>query len=60
MDLIERFKNQSTIMKILDIAFVVAFIYEVITFNGTNLCIIILGLIVMAEFFQWFIKKEED
>lgn len=59
MDLIEKFKNQSTIIKILDIAFIVAFIYEVLTLNGTNLCIIILGLIVMVEFFQWFFKKEE-
>lgn len=59
MDLIEKFKNQSSVIKILDIAFIVAFIYEVLTLNGTNLCIIILGLIVMVEFFQWFFKKEE-
>ena len=59
MDLIEKFKNQSTIIKILDIGFIVAFIYEVLTFNGGNLCLIILGLIVMVEFFQWFFKKEE-
>ena len=59
MDLIEKFKNQSSVIKILDIAFIIAFIYEVLTLNGTNLCIIILGLIVMVEFFQWFFKKEE-
>lgn len=60
MDLIEKFKNQSIIMKILDISFIIAFIYELLTLNGGNLCIIILGLIAIAEFFQWFLKKEEN
>ena len=59
MNLIEKFKNQSTLVKILDLAFIVAFIYEIVTFNAANLCLFILGLIVIVKFFEWFFKKEE-
>lgn len=59
MDLIETFKNQSVAVKILNIAFIVALIYDILTFSVTNICIIILGLIAMVKFIEWFSKKEE-
>ena len=59
MRIIEEFKQESTILKILDIAFVISFIHLIITFNGVMICTTIFGLIVIVRFLEWFFKKEE-
>lgn len=59
MNLIETFKKQSAVVKILNIAFIVALIYNILTFSVTDICIILLGLIAIVKFIEWFLKKEE-
>lgn len=59
MRLIEEFKKESTILKILDIALIISIIYEILTFKGLFLFTTIFGLIVIVRFFEWFFKKEE-
>lgn len=59
MRIIEEFKKESTILKILDIALIISLIYEILTFKGLFLFTTIFGLIVIVRFFEWFFKKEE-
>ena len=59
MRLIEEFKKESTTLKILDIAFIISLIYEILTFNGITICTTILGIIAIVRFYEWFSKKEE-
>ena len=59
MSLIDAFKNQHIIIQILDVLFVISFIYEVITLNSVNISLWILGLLIIVEFCKWFFKKEE-
>ena len=56
---IEEFKKESTTLKILDIAFIISLIYEILTFNGITICTTILGIIAIVRFYEWFSKKEE-
>lgn len=56
MVLIEMFRNQPLIVQTLDIAFVISFIYEIVTWNSVNLSLWILGLIIVLGLY--FKKKE--
>ena len=59
MRLIEAFKEESTILKILDIALIISLVYEILTFKGILICTTIFGLMAIVRFFEWFFKKEE-
>ncbi len=59
MGLIEEFKKESTILQILDVAFIISLIYEILTFNGIFICTTILGIMAIVRFYEWFSKKEE-
>ena len=59
MSIIETFKNQPLIIQIADIAFIISLIYEIITGNGINISLWILGLTIILDLFLRFFKKEE-
>ena len=59
MGLIDKFKKESTILKILDVALIISLIYEIVTFKGIIICTTILGLMAIVRFCEWFFKKEE-
>jgi len=59
MNLIEEFKNQHIIFKILDILFIISLICEITLFRSLNISLWILGLIIVIKFCEWFFKKEE-
>lgn len=58
-ELIEKFKNQHIVVQILIIAFIVLFIYQLVTVQQLRITSYIFGLLVIALFLQWFLKKEE-
>ena len=60
MKIIEKFKRQHIVIQILDITFILLFLYEMITFpalNETWLMIILLFIILIC---QWHFKKEDE
>ena len=59
MGLIDSFKKESTILKILDVALIISLIYEIVTFKGIIICTTIFGLMAIVRFCEWFFKKEE-
>ena len=59
MKIIDKFKNQHILVKILDIIFIIVFIYGLITMQISPALWIILFLIVFIPFCQWFLKKEK-
>jgi hypothetical protein len=59
MKIIDKFKNQPTIIKALDILFIVVLIYEIMTLQVLAISWVILFLILFIPFCQWFFKKEE-
>ena len=59
MGLIEKFRHQPLIIQALDVAFIVSFIYEVITWNSVNISLWILGLLIITSLYLWYFKKEE-
>lgn len=58
-DLIENFKKEHPIIKILMIAFVISFICNVITFKFFDITIVILGILAVVEIFMELGKKED-
>ena len=58
MNLIEKFKNQHIVIKILDIAFVVSFAYEAVTLKNIQITLWIACILVLVECFKGFLKKE--
>lgn len=58
-ELIEKFKNQHIVVQILEIAFIVLFIYQLVTVQQLRITSYIFGLLVLALFIEWFLKKEE-
>lgn len=58
-ELIEKFKNQHIVVQILEIAFIVLFIYQLVTVQQLRITSYIFGLLVIALFIEWFLKKEE-
>ena len=59
MKIIEKFRKQHVVVQILDIVFILLFLYEMITFpalNETGLMIFLLFAILMS---QWYFKKED-
>jgi hypothetical protein len=59
MNPIEMLKNQPLAVKILDIAFIVSLVYEIITCNSVNISLWILGLIIAITLYLRYFKKEE-
>ncbi len=59
MYLIETFKNQPLIVKILDTAFIISLVYEITTCNSVNISLWILGLIIAITLYLRYFKKEE-
>ena len=59
MNIIEKFRSQALIVKILDIAFIVSVIYEIIALNSLNISLWILGLIIIIGLYSRHLKKEE-
>ena len=59
MNFVEMFKNQPLIVQILDIAFIVSLVYEIITCNSVNISLWILGLIIAITLYLRYFKKEE-
>ncbi|MEE1129778.1 MAG: hypothetical protein UHW99_07330 [Methanobrevibacter sp.] len=57
--IIDIFKNQHIIIRILTIIFVVSAIFELITIQNFNITWTIFLILIIAEFCQWFFKKEE-
>lgn len=58
MNLIEKFKNQHIVIKMLDIAFVISFAYEAVTLNNFQVTLWIACILVLVECFKGFLKKE--
>ena len=58
-ELIEKFKNQHIVVQILIIAFIVLFIYQLVTVQQLRITSYIFGLLVISLFIEWFLKKEE-
>lgn len=59
MNLIELFRSQAPIVQILDIAFIISLVYEIISWNGVNISLWILGLIIVVSLYLRYFKKEE-
>lgn len=59
-EIIEKFKQQHKIVQILDVIIVVLIVYELITMQDLHITWLILFLIIIIPFVQWFLKKEED
>lgn len=59
-EMIVRFKTQAGIIQILDIIFVIVFIYELVTIHALKISAIILFIIILIQFSEWFFKKEEN
>ena len=59
MNIIEKFRSQALIVKILDIAFIVSVIYEIIALNSLNISLWRLGLIIIICLYSRHLKKEE-
>ena len=57
--LIENFKKEPLIIKILMIAFVISFICNVLTFKYFDITIVILGMLAAVEIFMELGKKED-
>lgn len=53
------FKNQHIIIQILTVIFAISAIFELITIQNFNITWIIFLILLIAEFYQWFFKKEE-
>lgn len=60
MKIIDEFKKQHIIVQILDVLFIILLIYETVTMQILSITWIILFLILVIPFCQWFFKKEED
>ncbi|AMD18331.1 hypothetical protein TL18_10115 [Methanobrevibacter sp. YE315] len=60
MKIIDKFRNQHIIVQILDIAFILVLIYELVTMKTLSISLAILFLIIFIPFCQWFFKKEEN
>ena len=58
MNLIEKFKSQHIVIKILDSAFVISFVYEAINLNNFEITLWIACILVLVECFKGFLKKE--
>lgn len=58
-EIVEKFRKQHIIIQILDVAFIMVFVYGIITMNVVSITWILLGLLVAIPICQWFFKKEE-
>lgn len=58
-EIVEKFRKQHTLIQILDVAFIMVFIYGIITMNVVSITWILLALLVAIPLCQWFFKKEE-
>lgn len=59
-NIFEKFKNQHIVLQILDVLFIVVFIYGIITMNVVSISWILLSLLVAIPICQWYFKKEES
>ncbi|WP_407454305.1 hypothetical protein [Methanobrevibacter sp.] len=59
MKIIEKFNKQHIVVKILDIIFLILFVYEIITFPALNEVWLILILLFIILACQWHFKKED-
>ena len=57
--IIERFKNQHIILQILNVVFIMVFVYGIISMNVVSITWILLCLLVLIPVFRWYLKKEE-
>ncbi|MGX8693598.1 MAG: hypothetical protein ACSW71_01695 [Methanobrevibacter sp.] len=60
MSIIDKFRKQHILVQILDIIFVIALIYGLVTMRISPILWIILFLIAFIPFCQWILKKESD
>ena len=57
--ILEKFRNQHIVLQILDVAFILVFVYGLITMNVISIAWILLSLLVIIPICQCFFKKEE-
>ena len=60
MKIIEKFRKQHIVVQILDMIFVILFIYEIITFPAINETWIMIVLLFLIPVCQWYFKKEDE
>ncbi|WP_406532566.1 hypothetical protein [Methanobrevibacter sp.] len=58
--IIERFKNQHIILQILDVMFIMTFVYGIISMNVVSMTGILLCLLVLIPVCQKYLKKENS
>ena len=58
--IVERFKNQHIILQILDVLFIMTFVYGIISMNVVSLTGILLGLLVLIPVCQQYFKKKNS
>lgn len=58
--IVERFKNQHIILQILDVLFIMTFVYGIISMNVVSITWILLCLLVMIPVCQQFLKKKNS
>lgn len=58
-EIVEKFRNQHIILQILDVLFIIVFIYGIITMNVVSMTWVLLILLVAIPVCQWFLEKEE-
>lgn len=56
----KNFKNQPLMLQILEIIFIISIVYEAMTFQNFKISGLILFIILIIWFIDWFLKKEED
>lgn len=59
-NLFEKFRTQHIVLQILDVLFIVVFIYGIITMNVVSITWILLTLLVAIPICHWYFKKEES
>ena len=58
--IIEIFKNQHIILQILDVLFIMTFVYGIISMNVVSITWILLGLLVLIPICQQYFKKKNS
>lgn len=57
-EIVEKFRNQHIILQILDVVFLMVFVYAIATENVVSVSWILLGLIAIIPICQCYLKKE--
>ena len=58
--IVERFKNQHIILQILDVLFIMTFVYGITSRNVVSITWILLGLLVLIPICQQYFKKKNS